>query len=238
MTEKALTVFSSEGHLLQVQYAYKAVKSSEVTAIAAKGKNSIVVAVQKKVPDKLIDPSTVTHMYKISEHIGACLVGLQCDVQFISTLLKSFANNFEFKNGYEIPVSVLAQDLSDRHQIESQYIGYRPTAVSALLFGYDAPSDNLLIYKVDPSGYFCCFKAASIGVKEVEGLASLEKKYEEYPTLKETEEFVISTLQSVVGVDFEASEIEVAIITKENPSYQIAPQANVEEILTAVAEKD
>lgn len=238
MYSKGITIFSSEGRLPQVEYAYKAIKLAEVTAIAAKGENSIVVAVQKKVPDKLIDPSTVTHMFKISEHVGACLVGLQFDVQFISTLLKSYANNFEFKNGYEIPASVLAQNLAERHQIETQYIGYRPTAVSAILFGYDLPSEKLQIYKVDPSGYSICYKAVSVGVKEIEGISALEKKYTTLPTLKDTEEFVISTLQSVVGVDFEAKEIEVAFLTKENPSFQIASNSIIDEVLTAVAEKD
>ena len=52
-------------HLMVAEYAFKAVKSSGITSIGVRGKDSVIVVTQKKVPDKLIDPTSVTHMFKV-----------------------------------------------------------------------------------------------------------------------------------------------------------------------------
>ncbi|KAH0789747.1 proteasome subunit alpha type-6-like [Histomonas meleagridis] len=236
--DRFITIFSPEGRLWQVEYAYKAVKQAEVTAVAAKGKESVIVAVQKKVQDKLIDPTTVTHMFKITDHVGACLVGLTSDVYYICRRLRYEAALFEHKNGIEIPVSILASRLSEIHQIESQYSSARPTAVSSILFGYEPSKKDFDLYKVDPSGVSCGYKAVSCGVKETEALSTLEKKIRPMETTKDTAEFVVSTLQTVVGADFDPKEIEVAVITKDNTNYRLMNEDEINIILTAVAEKD
>lgn len=236
--DRYLTVFSAEGRLWQVEYAFKAVKQAEVTAVGVKSKNSVCVVVQKKVADKLIDPSTVTHMYRITENVGSCLVGLLPDVLYICRRLRYEAAQFQFKNGYSIPVSILAERLSEIHQLESQYAGMRPTAVSAILFGLDEQSNEFALYKVEPSGYSSGYRAVSCGVKEVEAMSALEKKMKEFETPDATAEFTLATLQTVCGVDFEAKDIEVVLMTKENSKFKLLPDETVEEILHAVAEKD
>ncbi|EAX99961.1 Family T1, proteasome alpha subunit, threonine peptidase [Trichomonas vaginalis G3] len=236
--DRYLTVFSAEGRLWQVEYSFKAVKQAEVTAVAVKSKNAVCVAVQKKVSDKLIDPSTVTHMYRITDNVGACLVGLPSDVNFIVMLLRSFANNFEYKQGFSIPVSILAQMLSERHQLESQLVYVRPSAVSAILFGLDGPSDSFALYKIEPSGYSNGFRAVACGVKEIEAMSALEKKMEDFETPEATAEFTLSTLQTVCGVDFEAQDVEVSLLTRDNSKFSKLPNDKVNEILHAVAEKD
>jgi 20S proteasome subunit alpha 1 len=233
-----ITVFSTEGRIPQVEHAHKAVKLAEVTSIAAKGKNCIVVAVQKKVPDKLVDSRTVTHMFDVTPHIGACLVGVQHDVQYLLVRLRYFALTFLQKNDFEIPVSVLAQDLADLHQQGSMYQHIRPLAVSAILFGFEPSTGGFAVYRVETSGFSSGFRAVASGVKDVEAMSALEKKYREFETTKETAEFVLATLQSVIGVDFEPPDLEVAVVTRENPEYRILGVGEVDEILRAVAEKD
>ena len=236
--DRFITIFSPEGRLWQVEYAFKAVKQAEVTAVAAKGQDSVVVAVQKKVQDKLIDPSTVTHMFRITEHVGACLVGLVPDVYYICRQLRGIAASFELKNGFEVPVSILASELSMIHQAESQYSGMRPTAVSAILFGYDPTAESFALYKIEPSGFSYGYRAVSCGVKETEAMSQLEKKIDNFPSEKETAEFVLSSLQTVVGADFDPNDVEVAVMTKEQTRYRLMNKNEIESILTAVAEKD
>ena len=237
-TDRYLTVFSAEGRLWQVEYAFKAVKQAEVTSVGVKSKDSVVVVVQKKVADKLIDPSTVTHMYRITDTVGACLVGLNPDVHYILTRLRYNAAKFQFKNGFPIPVSVLAQGLAEIHQRESQYAAIRPTAVSAILFGFDGPTNGFQLYKVEPSGYSSGYRAVSCGVKEVEAMSALEKKIADFETPDATAEFALSTLQSVCGIDFEPKDIELVVMTRECPQFELVSDEKVDELLRAVAEKD
>jgi 20S proteasome alpha/beta subunit len=48
-TDRALTVFSTEGKLYQIEYAFKAITAAGVTAIAVRGKEGVVIVGQRKI---------------------------------------------------------------------------------------------------------------------------------------------------------------------------------------------
>lgn len=58
-----------------IEYAFKAVKESGLTSVAVRGEDSCVFITQKKVPDKLIDPNSVSHIFKITNGIGCLMTG-------------------------------------------------------------------------------------------------------------------------------------------------------------------
>lgn len=149
--DRHITIFSPEGRLYQVEYAFKAVKSVGITSIAVRGTDSVCVVTQKKVVDKLIDPTSVTNIHPITKYIGMLATGLPADCRSIVQTARQEAASFRFQYGYEVPVDYLAQVLADKAQVYTQYARMRPLGVMPILVGMDDERGPLL-YKVDPAG--------------------------------------------------------------------------------------
>ncbi|KAJ1675050.1 Proteasome subunit YC7alpha/Y8 (protease yscE subunit 7), partial [Spiromyces aspiralis] len=79
--DRYLTVFSPEGKLYQVEYAYKAIQNSDVTSIGVRGKHSAVIVAQRKIKDKLYDASTVTRLFRITPTIACVVNGFIADAR-------------------------------------------------------------------------------------------------------------------------------------------------------------
>ena len=107
-----MKVFSADGRIYQMEYAFKAISQFGQTSIAIRGKDSVVVCCPKKVPDKLIVPDSVTNIFNIGEGIGAIIVGNINDARFVVTWLRQQAADFKMKFSYECPIHVLADRLS------------------------------------------------------------------------------------------------------------------------------
>jgi 20S proteasome subunit alpha 1 len=110
--DKVMKVFAPNGRIYQIEYAFKAAQSFGQTAIAVRGNDSVVVCTQKKVPDALIVPDSVTNIFNISDDIGAVIVGNMNDARFVVQWLRQQSAQYKMKFSYEMPVSVLASYLS------------------------------------------------------------------------------------------------------------------------------
>lgn len=109
--EKLMKVFSPDGRIYQMEYAFKAIHTFGQTAISVRGTDAVVVCTQIKVPDKLIVPESVTNIFNISDTAGCIMVGNKNDAKFIIVWLRQTSAKYKFKNGYEIPIHFLAKKL-------------------------------------------------------------------------------------------------------------------------------
>ena len=110
----------------------KAIKTSGLTSVGVRGADSCVVLTQRKVPDKLHDPESVTNMYPITDKIGLVMTGMVADARSSVSRLRNEAAEFKFQNGYDIPVGYLAKRAADLAQIYTQHANMRPLGIGAL----------------------------------------------------------------------------------------------------------
>lgn len=213
--------------------------ASGLTGVSVRGKNSAVVVTQKKVPDRLMDPKSVSHLFAITSKIGCLVTGRIADCKSQVQRLRYEAADFQFQYGYSIPVHVLAKRIADIVQVNTQSASMRPLATVCILIGVDDEKGPQVL-KVDCAGHFLPFFGTASGNKEQEAVNFLEKKVEamkEYDA-DQTVRTAIMCLGSVLGSDFRGNEIEVGMIEGTNGKFTVLTEDQIESHLNAIADTD
>ncbi|GKY98527.1 hypothetical protein MPSEU_000809800 [Mayamaea pseudoterrestris] len=231
-----ISIFSPQGRLYQMEYCFKAAQSG-LTVVAVRGKDSSCVVTQKKVPDRLMEPSSVTHLFNINPKLGCCVTGTMADCKSFVTRARYEAGKWTFDNGYSCPASVLAKRMADLAQVNTQTASMRPLAVVATFLGVDDEAGPV-IYKVDCAGHYLPFFATAAGPKEQEAMNFLEKRADALKDMDHNQvvRTAITCLGHVLGSDFRGSEIEVGEVVGKTGQFRTLSEDDIESHLNAIAD--
>jgi len=211
--DRAITMFSPDGRLLQVEYAKKTVKQGS-TAVGIKCKDGVLLVTDKRIIDKLMVPKSVEKIFKIDDHIIATAAGIISDARVLIDRSQVKAQQHKVTYDTEIDVLSIVKDICQLKQLCTQSAGLRPFGVSLLITGIDESGAKL--YQTDPTGIFFEYKAIAIGEYESEIEEVLHKEYKETMTIEDALKVVIKALAKLIDKDFNTDRIDAAFIKNQN----------------------
>ncbi len=161
--DRAITMFSPDGRLLQVEYAKKTVRQGS-TAIGIVCKDGVLLITDKRIVDSLVVPEAVEKVFEIDEHIAATASGILSDARVLAERAQLKAQ--QHRVTYDSPIDTLSivKDLANLKQLTTQSGGLRPFGVSMLIAGVDETGARL--FETDPTGIYFQYKASVIGEGE------------------------------------------------------------------------
>jgi len=209
--DRAITVFSPDGRLFQVEYARVAVTRGNTTA-GLKFKNGIVLMADKKIQSRLVETSSIEKIFQIDEHIGCATSGLVADARVLVDYARLVAQINRVTYGERMSVDLLVKRICDFKQNYTQYGGVRPFGTALLVGGVDDAGVHL--YETDPSGALVSYKAGSIGAGRNTVMELFEEKYKDGMAQDEGVILGLEALQKSSEEKLDPKAVEVGLATE------------------------
>ncbi len=208
--DRAITMFSPDGRLLQVEYAKKTVRLGN-TAIGMVCKDGVLLVTDKRLVDKLVVPEAIEKIWQVDDHIMITAAGILSDARILVERAQEKSTGYRIT--YDSPIDLLSivKDIANLKQFCTQSGGLRPFGVSLLIAGAD--EGGLRLFQTDPTGLFYQYKAVVIGEGEADVEETLHKEYKEGMNVEEGLKLSIQALKRTIdGKEFSPERIDAAVI--------------------------
>jgi proteasome alpha subunit len=231
--DRAITVFSPDGRLYQVEYAIETVKRGTI-AVGVKCKEGIVIAVEEK-PRKLQISETAQKIFQIDDHIGVAAAGYIPDARSQVDNARFFSQSNKMIYDEPVEVETIAKHLADQCQQYTQYAGVRPFGVALILGGVVNKVPQ--IYLTDPSGTYISYDAIAIGAGSEEVTDFLEKTYKNDLSLDDASALATAGIYLSSEDKEGVNHIRMAHIKTETGLYEILSNEQIANFAKTAKEK-
>lgn len=157
------------------------------TVIGLRGKDCVVLAVEKIISSQLYEEDTDGRIFTIEKNIGMAIAGLVADGNYVADIARQEAANFRQQFEHAIPLKHLCERVAGYIHAYTLYSAVRPFGLSIIFASWDEVEGPQL-YKIEPSGSFFGYYACASGKAKQQAKTEMEKLKRDM----ETEELVKS----------------------------------------------
>ncbi len=229
--DRAITMFSPDGRLLQVEYAKKTVRQGS-TAIGMVCKDGVILVTDKRIVDPLVVPDAVEKIFQIDDHIATTAAGILSDARVLVDRAQLKAQQHRVTYDSAIQVKDIVKDIADLKQMCTQSGGLRPFGVSLLIAGVD--HDGPKLFETDPTGIFFQYKASVIGESEPEIEEVLHKEYKDSITMEDGVKLALKAMSKVQEGSFTVDRIDCMYINNDEKKFTRMNNSRISELFSAV----
>jgi proteasome alpha subunit len=173
--DRAITVFSPDGRLFQVEYAREAVRRGATTA-GVVYEDGVALVADRRIPNpKLAELASLEKIHVIDEHIACATAGLVADARVLVDYARLAAQINRVTYSEPITVELMARRICDYKQQYTQFGGVRPFGTALLVGGFD--ETGVKLFETEPSGSLTSFRATSTGGNKGPAMELFEQKY-------------------------------------------------------------
>jgi proteasome alpha subunit len=229
--DRAITVFSPDGRLFQVEYALETVNRG-ATIVGIASADGIVLGAEEKIESKLQDQQFTWKIFEVDSHLGAAVVGLGSDARILIDQARVYAQSNRLMYDEPIDVEIITKRVGDIKQLYTQHAGVRPFGVSIIFGGIDKTGSR--IFSTDPSGSYRAYKAIAVGIgrETVENI--LKEEYKEDMSLEEITKLCAKCLVKSFESRNEAPRIKLVTIPAATKKLRILTDEEIEKYMKQI----
>jgi proteasome alpha subunit len=213
----AITIFSPEGRIYQVEYALELVKRG-APIVGVNCPDGVVLAAYETENSKLEHKQNSKKIFKIDEHVGVAVAGLSPDARVLIRQARLHAQGNLMTYDEPIEIEDLTSAVGNLLQRYTQNAGVRPFGVSLIFGGVDSERHSLLA--TDPSGSYRGYRAVAIGRNSEKAKQVLQDQYREDMSLDEACAMAVEAIRVAMNEELKPNTVNIAIISVEDKKFR------------------